>query len=59
MEELSQFFTWLIADKQLDIATLHLDGFQILRNYFFSINEDMGNLFKVADAPKLKAKQTE
>ena len=52
LNEVGEYFSELLTQKQLDVETLPVAGFEFLQNYFISINENNSNLLKVA--PKQK-----
>ena len=52
LNEVGEYFSELLTQKQLDAETLPVAGFEFLQNYFISINENNSNLIKVA--PKQK-----
>ena len=52
LDEVASFFTDLIEDKSLNIATLPFVGFEFLRNYFISANESADALKKIKGPPR-------
>ena len=48
LNEVGEYFSELLTQKQLDAETLPVAGFEFLQNYFISINENNSNLIKVA-----------
>jgi len=47
LEEVGEFYSELIASKQLDVETLPMVGFDFLQHYFISVNENQSKLLKV------------
>ena len=52
MDEVASFFTELISTKTLNISTLPVVGFEFLKNYFISANEQASKLVKIKPPPK-------
>ena len=47
LNEVGEYFSELITEKQLDVETLPVAGFEFLQNYFISINENQSNLLRI------------
>jgi hypothetical protein len=58
LNEMGEYFTELMQQQQLDVATLPVVGFEFLQNYFLSVNENQSKLLRVQSQKKKSTKQT-
>jgi hypothetical protein len=52
LNEVGEYFSELLTEKQLNVETLPVAGFEFLQNYFISVNENQSNLLRVAQKQK-------